>query len=92
MHVTRITLLKSIVMMAAVMLATIHLQAQEQEPDNEFSIDTRLLTRGEIRAGGFQPDSLDNTRRSQFVLGQYRISFTYKRSWLELKRCRHSRN
>ena len=83
MHVTRIHLLKSLVLLAAVMLATFHLLAQE--PDNEFSIDTRLRTRGEIRAGGFLPDSLDNTRRSQFVLGQYRISFNYKRSWLELK-------
>lgn len=83
MHVSRAYILKCLVMMAAIMLATVRLQAQE--PDNEFSISTKLLTRGEIRAGGFQPDSLDNTRRSQFVLGQYRLNFSYKRSWLELK-------
>jgi len=85
MHVSRAYILKCLVMMAAIMLATVRLQAQAQEPDNEFSISTKLLTRGEIRAGGFQPDSLDNTRRSQFVLGQYRLNFSYKRSWLELK-------
>lgn len=58
---------------------------QAQEADNEFSIDAKLLTRGELRIGGFQPDNVDNERIAHFLLGQYQFSLNYKRSWLELK-------
>lgn len=56
-----------------------------QEADNEFSIDAQLVTRGELRAGGFKGDSLDASRRAHFVLGKYIITADYKRSWLEVK-------
>ena len=56
-----------------------------QEADNQFSLDAQLVTRGELRAGGFKADSLDKYRRTQFVLGKYRITADYKRSWLEVK-------
>ena len=56
-----------------------------QEADNQFSLDTQLVTRGELRAGGFKADSLDKYRRTQFVLGKYRVTADYKRSWLEVK-------
>ena len=56
-----------------------------QEADNEFSIDAQLVTRGELRAGGFKGDSLDAQRNSHFVLGKYRVTVDYKRSWLEVK-------
>ena len=56
-----------------------------QEADNEFTLDAQLVTRGELRAGGFKADSLDKYRRSQFILGKYRITADYKRSWLEVK-------
>jgi hypothetical protein len=56
-----------------------------QEADNEFSLDAQVVTRGELRAGGFKADSLDKYRRSQFILGKYRITADYKRSWLEVK-------
>ncbi|MDY6325867.1 MAG: alginate export family protein [Bacteroidales bacterium] len=60
--------------------------AQETDtiPDNEFSISASLVNRGELRAGGFNPDSLDNQRRTQFIMGRYTISLNYKRSWLEV--------
>lgn len=56
-----------------------------QEADNEFNLNAQLVTRGELRAGGFKADSLDKYRRTQFVLGKYRITADYKRSWLEVK-------
>ena len=56
-----------------------------QEADNQFSLDAQLVTRGELRAGGFKADSLDKYRRTQFVLGKYRVTADYKRSWLEVK-------
>lgn len=56
-----------------------------QEADNIFSLDAQLVTRGELRAGGFKADSLDKYRRSQFIIGKYRITADYKRSWLEVK-------
>lgn len=56
-----------------------------QEADNEFSLDAQLVTRGEFRMGGFKPDSIDNERMSQFVIGKYRLTADYKRSWLEVK-------
>jgi hypothetical protein len=56
-----------------------------QEADNELSIDAQLVTRGELRAGGFSGDSLDTGRRAHFVLGKYRVTADYKRSWLEVK-------
>jgi len=56
-----------------------------QEADNEFSIDAQLVTRGELRVGGFHGDSLDKEHVSHFALGKYRITADYKRSWLEVK-------
>ena len=58
---------------------------QAQEADNEFSLDAQLVTRGELRAGGFKVDSLDEERIAYFALGKYRITADYKRSWLEVK-------
>ena len=56
-----------------------------QETDNIFSLDAQLVTRGELRSGGFKADSLDNERFSRFVLGKYRITANYQRSWLEVR-------
>lgn len=56
-----------------------------QEADNVFSLDAQVVTRGELRAGGFKADSLDKYRRTQFIIGKYRITADYKRSWLEVK-------
>lgn len=66
------------------MLTTFSIRAQEV--NNEFSIDTKLLTRGELRVGGFNPDNEDRKRIAHFILGQYRINVGYKRShWFELR-------
>ena len=58
-----------------------------QEADNEFSIDAKLNTRGEIRVGGYnEVDGEEEDRRAHFIMGQYRINIGYKRSdWLEVK-------
>lgn len=53
-----------------------------QETDNVFNLDAQLMTRGELRAGGFKADSLDSERVSHFALGRYRIIADYQRSWL----------
>lgn len=56
-----------------------------QKVDNEFSMDAQLVTRGELRVGGFKADSLAEDGISHFALGKYRITADYKRSWLEVK-------
>ena len=58
-----------------------------QEADNEFTIDAKINTRGEIRVGGFDlQDEDENSRRAQFIMGQYRINLGYKRAdWFEVK-------
>ena len=53
--------------MVLALLFTFGLKAQEA--DNQFSLDAQLVTRGELRAGGFKADSLDKYRRTQFILG-----------------------
>ncbi len=68
-----------------VMALLFSLGLKAQEADNEFTLDAQLVTRGELRAGGFKGDSLDAGRMSHFVLGKYRITADYKRSWLEVK-------
>ncbi|KWW28349.1 MAG: hypothetical protein AUK63_1943 [bacterium P3] len=56
-----------------------------QEADNVFNLDAQLMTRGELRAGGFKADSLDIERVSHFALGRYRIIADYQRSWLNVR-------
>lgn len=58
-----------------------------QVADNEFSIDAKLNTRGEIRVGGFDKvDGEEQQRKAAFIMGQYRLNLGYKRSdWLEIR-------
>ena len=65
------------------MLLSFGLKAQEA--DNVFNLDAQLMTRGELRAGGFKADSLDSERLSRFALGRYRIIADYQRSWLNVR-------
>ena len=65
------------------MLCSFGLKAQEA--DNVFNLDAQLMTRGELRAGGFKADSLDSERVSHFALGRYRIIADYQRSWLNVR-------
>ena len=69
--------------MVLVLLFSFGLKAQEA--DNEFTLNAQLVTRGELRAGGLKGDSLDKGRISHFVLGKYRVTADYKRSWLEVR-------
>ena len=64
------------------LLFSIGLKAQEA--DNEFSLDAQLVTRGELRVGGFKPDDLGNERISRFAQGKYLVTASYQRSWLEI--------
>ena len=74
----------TLTMAAVALVLSFNLQAQEA--DNEFSIDAKMLTRGELRYGGFKPDSVDNERIAHFVVGQYRLNFNYKHSsWFEMR-------
>ena len=58
-----------------------------QEADNEFTIDAKLNTRGEVRVGGFDVSiEEENERMARFIMGQYRLNLGYKRSnWLEIR-------
>ena len=69
--------------MVMALLFSIGLKAQEA--DNVFNLDAQLMTRGELRAGGFKADSLDKERFSHFALGRYRVIADYQRSWLNVR-------
>ena len=58
-----------------------------QEADNEFTIDAKINTRGEIRVGGFDSsEGEENERMAHFIMGQYRLNLGYKRAdWLEIR-------
>ena len=72
-------------MFCMVLALLFSLVLKAQEVDNIFSLDAQLVTRGELRAGGFKADSIDNERFSHFALGKYRITANYQRSWLEVR-------
>ncbi|MBO7446251.1 MAG: hypothetical protein J6T86_07580 [Bacteroidales bacterium] len=61
---------------------------QAQEPQNEFTIDAKINTRGEVRVGGFDPEeeASGKTPKALFVMGQYRLNVGYKRAdWFEVR-------
>ena len=84
MHIKRLRIITGLFVGIALM-PMLGLRAQEAE--NEFTIDAKLNTRGEIRVGGFDKENgTGNDLRSQFIMGQYRINLGYKRSdWFEVK-------
>ncbi len=70
----------------AIIAITMTINLQAQKKTNEFTIDAKMLTRGEIREGGFNSDSTDNKKMAHFILGQYQLNLTYKHSsWFEAK-------
>lgn len=61
--------------------------AQEQA-DNTFSLNLNTLTRGELRYGGFLIDETEDVPiegHAHFVIGRYRLTADYSRSWLEAR-------
>ena len=73
-----------LVLAVIIFMMTCGLHAQEKT-ENTFTLKAKVLSRGEFRAGGFKADALDNTRVSHFVIGSYRLTADYQRSWLELR-------
>ncbi len=68
----------------AILLLPIIAHAQ-QEADNQFNIKLDMLTRAELRYGGF--NELDNAQEdlAHFVIGRYRLTTDYSRSWLQVR-------
>ena len=65
------------------MLLPIKLHAQEAE--NNFTLNLTVLERGELRYGLFREEDETKEGLSHFVLGRYRLTANYSRSWLEAK-------
>ena len=85
MNTRRITLVQWILVVVTI-LSAVGLRAQETV--NEFTIDTKLNTRGEVRVGGFDPEVEESGQalKAVFVMGQYRLNLGYKRAdWFEVK-------
>lgn len=68
----------------AILLLPIIAHAQ-QEADNQFNVKLDMLTRGELRYGGF--NELDNAQDdlAHFIIGRYRLTTDYSRSWLQVR-------
>ncbi len=68
----------------AILLLPIIAHAQ-QEADNQFNVKLDMLTRAELRYGGF--NELDNAQEdlAHFIIGRYRLTTDYSRSWLQVR-------
>ena len=73
-----------LVCLALLILSPIASWAQEQA-DNHFVLNLNTLTRGELRYGGFieQDETIEGL--SHFVIGRFRLTTDYSRSWLEAR-------
>ena len=56
-----------------------------QEADNQFKLNLNVLERGELLYGVFREEDATKEGMSHFVLGRYRLTANYSRSWLEAK-------
>ena len=65
------------------MLPSLKLHAQEA--DNQFTLNLNVLERGELRYGEFREEDETKEGLSHFVLGRYRLTADYSRSWLEAR-------
>lgn len=54
----------------------------QQEADNQFNVKLDMLTRGELRYGGFNEADETKEDLAHFVIGRYRLTTDYSRSWL----------
>lgn len=68
----------------AILLLPIIAHAQ-QEADNQFNVKLDMLTRGELRYGGFNESDNAQDDLAHFIIGRYRLSTDYSRSWLQVR-------
>ena len=73
-----------IIVLIITSLQSINLSAQETA-DNKFSLNLNVLERGEYVYGVFREEDATIEGMSHFVLGRYRLTTSYSRSWLEAK-------
>jgi len=56
------------------------------EEKNQLTVDAQILSRGELRMGGFTEDEeYDNDDFAAFLMERTRLSFAYSRSFLDVK-------
>lgn len=56
----------------------------QPEPENEFTIDAELMTRGEIRSGGLASDVDEpDEKTAKFILERTRLGLDYERDFLK---------
>lgn len=68
----------------AILLLPIIAHAQ-QEADNQFNVKLDMLTRGELRYGGFNESDDAQEDLAHFIIGRYRLTTDYSRSWLQVR-------
>ena len=68
----------------AILLLPIIAHAQ-QEADNQFNVKLDMLTRGELRYGGFNESDNAQDDLAHFIIGRYRLTTDYSRSWLQVR-------
>lgn len=79
-------ILKTVVTLCfgSMLLPVSRLHAQEAT-ENRFILDLNVLERGELRYGEFREEDETKEGLAHFVLGRYRLTANYNRSWLEAK-------
>ncbi len=78
-------LLKTVFLIGLSFLMLPSLKLHAQEADNQFTLNFNVLERGELRYGEFREEDETLEGLSHFVLGRYRLTANYSRSWLEAK-------
>ena len=70
--------------LGTMLLPDSRLHAQEAA-DNHFTLNFNVLERGELRYGEFREEDETIEGLAHFVLGRYRLTADYSRSWLETR-------
>ena len=78
-------LLKTALLIGLCLVMLPFLKLHAQEADNQFTLNLNVLERGELRYGEFREEDETKEGLSHFVLGRYRLTADYSRSWLEAR-------
>ena len=78
-------ILKTIVVLCLASMMSHPFKLHAQEADNKFNLNLNVLERGELRYGEFREEDETKEGLSHFMLGRYRLTADYSRSWMEAR-------
>ena len=70
---------------AGLLMVTLGAACQSEEKENQLTLDLQMMSRGEIRDGGFSSAEEGIDGKSNFVIERERLVVGYEKSWLQMK-------